>query len=61
MAPGKYYNLTYTWGWRNHPPRVQVSENACKRMPDATGKSKTLVQWEADVFGETHPLTKLLS
>ena len=52
MAPGKYYNLTYTWGWRNHPPRVQVSENACKRMPDATGKSKTLVQWEADVFGE---------
>ena len=52
MAPGKYYNLTYTWGWRNHPPRVQVSENACKRMPDATGKMKTLVQWEADVFGE---------
>jgi len=52
MAPGKYYNLTYTWGWRDHPPRVQVSENACKRMPDATGKSKTLVQWEADVFGE---------
>ena len=52
MAPGKYYNLTYTWGWRNHPPRVQVSENACKRMPDATGKMKNLVQWEADVFGE---------
>jgi len=52
MAPGKYYNLTYTWGWRNHPPRVQVSENACKRMPDATGKMKTLVQWEVDVFGE---------
>lgn len=52
MAPGKYYNLTYTWGWRNHPPRVQVSENACKRMPDASGKSKTLVQWEVDVFGE---------
>ncbi len=52
MAPGKYYSLTYTWGWRNHPPRVQVSENACKRMPDATGKSKTLVQWESDVFGE---------
>jgi hypothetical protein len=53
MAPGKYYNLTYTWGWRNHPPRVQVSENACKRMPDATGKMKTLVQWEIDVFGES--------
>ncbi|HVS82847.1 MAG TPA: hypothetical protein VHE60_14045 [Pyrinomonadaceae bacterium] len=52
MAPGKYYSLTYTWGWRNHPPRVQVSENACKRMKDANGNNKTLVQWETDVFGE---------
>lgn len=58
MAPGKYYNLTYTWGWRNHPPRVQVSENACKRMTDANGKSKTLVQWEADVFGENPSATE---
>ena len=52
MAPGKYYSLTYTWGWRNHPPRVQVSENACKRVKDANGNNKTLVQWEVDVFGE---------
>ena len=52
MAPGKYYNLVYTWGWRNHPPRVQVTENACKRIKDASGNNKTLVQWEADVFGE---------
>lgn len=52
MAPGKYYNLTYTWGWRDHPPRVQVTENACKRMKDAAGNNKTLVQWEIDVFGE---------
>jgi len=58
MAPGKYYNLTYTWGWRNHPPRVQVSENACKRMTDANGKSKTLVQWEEDVFGENPSATE---
>jgi hypothetical protein len=47
MAPGKYYNLTYTWGWRNHPPRVQVTENACKRM-----NNKTLVEWEEEVFGK---------
>src|SRR5712692_10176332 len=47
MAPGKYYNLTYTWGWRNHPPRVQVSENACK-----TVGGKTLVEWETAVFGK---------
>ncbi|HMG74127.1 MAG TPA: hypothetical protein VK582_11555 [Pyrinomonadaceae bacterium] len=52
MAPGKYYNLTYTWGWRNHPPRVQVTENSCKRMKNAKGVSRTLVEWEADVFGE---------
>jgi hypothetical protein len=46
MAPGKYYNLTYTWGWRIHPPRVQVSENALKSLA-----GKTLVQWEVDTFG----------
>ena len=46
MAPGKYYNLTYTWGWRVHPPRVQVSENATKLVG-----GKNIVQWEIDVFG----------
>jgi hypothetical protein len=46
MTPGKYYNLTYTWGWRLHPPRVQVTENARKVMG-----GKTLPQWEIDTFG----------
>ena len=46
MAPGKYYNLTYTWGWRVHPPRVQVSENATKLVG-----GKNIVQWEIDTFG----------
>jgi len=46
MAPGKYYNLTYTWGWRVHPPRVQVSENATKKIA-----GKSLVEWEQGVFG----------
>ncbi len=49
MAPGKYYNLSYHWGWRQHPPRVQVAENARKKLGD-----KTLPQWESFVFGE-HP------
>jgi hypothetical protein len=51
-APGKYYNLTYSWGWRIHPPRVQAMENAAKKVginPDGT--PKTLVQWETSVFG----------
>jgi hypothetical protein len=33
MAPGKNWSLTYTWGWRDHPPRAQVTENACKTLP----------------------------
>ena len=54
QTKGKYYNLTYTWGWRIHPPRVQVSENALKMgMSGEPGKGpKTLPQWEIDVFGE---------
>ncbi len=61
MAPGKYYNLTYTWGWREHPPRVQVSEDAIKMMgAPATARSpavppKSLAQWEIDTF--TDPVT----
>jgi len=47
MPPGKFWNLTYHWGWRLHPPRVQVLENALK-MPGG----KSIPQWEIDVFGE---------
>jgi hypothetical protein len=43
---GKYYNLTYTWGWRIHPPRVQVIENALK-----TAGGRTLHDWECKTFG----------
>jgi cytochrome oxidase Cu insertion factor (SCO1/SenC/PrrC family) len=46
MAPAEYYKLIYTWGWRMHPPRVQV-------MDDANGKvaGKTLAEWEIETFG----------
>jgi hypothetical protein len=50
QAPGKYWNLLYTWGWRRHPPRVQVMENALKKGSDGT-ISQTLPQWEVSVFG----------
>src|SRR5947209_5383236 len=46
MTLGKYYNLIYTWGWRSHPPRVQVMENANKMVG-----GKTTAQWEEAVFG----------
>lgn len=50
-APGKYYNLTYTWGWRIHPPRVQVTERVSKAAPDENGVMRDLLWWETSVFG----------
>ncbi len=46
---GKYLNLIYTWGWRIHPPRVQVTENALKT---AGPNGWTLVEWEKAAFCE---------
>jgi len=48
MTKGMYYNLTYHWGWRMHPPRVQVQENCLKRPAGIS-----IPQWEINVFGET--------
>ncbi len=45
---GKYFNLVYTWGWRIHPPRVQVMENALKTTPNGV----TLPEWEKIAFCE---------
>ncbi|GER06628.1 hypothetical protein GCM10007972_03040 [Iodidimonas muriae] len=46
MAPGRFWNLTYHWGWRVHPQRIQAIENTLK-----VAAGKTLDQWEIDVFG----------
>jgi hypothetical protein len=46
MAPPEYYKLIYTWGWRMHPPRVQVMDDATMKVA-----GKTLAQWEIDTFG----------
>ncbi len=53
MPPAKYLNLIYTWGWRRHPPRVQVMENVLKTIG-----GKDLYQWETDVFGRTPRLNR---
>jgi hypothetical protein len=50
MTPGKYLNMTYTWGWRMHPPRIQVTENALKKVSVNGGKPLTLPEWERSVF-----------
>ncbi len=46
MSSPKYFNLVYTWGWRVHPPRVEVNENARKVMA-----GQSLAQWEISTFG----------
>lgn len=48
MAPGKYFSLVYTWGWRFHPPRIQVIENVAK-TPGPPGLD--LLELEQQVFG----------
>lgn len=30
MPPARFFQLIYTWGWRNHPGRIAVMENAAK-------------------------------
>jgi hypothetical protein len=59
MAPADYLNLVYTWGWRMHPPRAQVMENAGKTINygstvpavcPAEYQGKTLPQLEQAVF-----------
>lgn len=59
MAPPMYYKLTYTWGWRQHPPRAQAVENAHQGAPPQEDRKKNLVAWERDVFGEV-PLRSIL-
>lgn len=44
--PARFFNLIYTWGWRDHPGRIDVMENALK-----SAMGKTLPQWEIDTFG----------
>lgn len=51
---GKYWSLIYHWGWRIHPPRVQVIENAGKLFPINSQLQPvriTLLQMEQEVFG----------
>jgi hypothetical protein len=61
MPPHKYYNLTYTWGWRIHPPRAQAIENAHKTVKVIVDEGQKqepprfLVDFEKKVFEEVFP------
>ena len=50
-APGKYFNLTYHWGWRVHPPRVQALENAAKTWPGPRLAAPNSDEYEFDSEG----------
>jgi hypothetical protein len=52
MAPVSYFSLVYTWGWRMHPPRAQVMENAGKAI---NYKGNVPVSCPADYQGKTLP------
>jgi hypothetical protein len=60
MPPGKYYNLVYTWGWRMHPPRIQVMEDRDKVFPDPANNNKMtrLDSLEINVFGPNPTLNQ---
>ncbi len=47
MPPARFWNLSYHWGWRNHPPRVQVTENVRATI---AGKPRNFA--EIGVFGQ---------
>lgn len=49
MAPAGFWNLTYHWGWRIHPPRVQVVENV--KVP-INGQPRNFAEFQA--FCPTH-------
>lgn len=47
MPPSRFWNLTYHWGWRIHPPRVQVVENMNMKLGGMPRNS-----FESAAFGE---------
>lgn len=42
MAPPQYFNLIYTWGWRDHPPRAQATENSHKVVPPVVMRAEQM-------------------
>ncbi|MDZ4350729.1 MAG: hypothetical protein U1A22_14480 [Xanthomonadaceae bacterium] len=52
MAPARQYKLTYHWGWRRHPPRIQALENGL-----ANELGVNLVDWERCVFVDPATIT----
>ncbi len=67
QSPARFFNLTYHWGWRLHPPRVQAHENLLRGFvvpnpgfdpdqPVGPGNPESISvlrnHFEVEVFGE---------
>ena len=50
QSPARFFNLTYHWGWRLHPPRVQAHENLLRGFV-VGGQPKLRDHFETTVFG----------
>ncbi len=65
MPPARFFQLIYTWGWRNHPGRIAVMENAGKVAAFSDNNVQRFPDVERNVFrqvncvpfepGDTHP------
>ena len=50
QPPARFFNLTYHWGWRLHPPRVQAHENLARGF-NVNGQPVLRDFFEKQVFG----------
>ena len=51
QPPARFFNLTYHWGWRVHPPRVQAVENLLRGFV-VDGQPVLRDHFERTVFGD---------
>ena len=54
MPPARFFQLIYTWGWRNHPGRIAVMENAGKIADLGPGGVQAFPDIERNIFRQVN-------
>jgi hypothetical protein len=54
MPPARFFQLIYSWGWRNHPGRIAVMENAGKIADLGPGGVQQFPDIERNVFRQVN-------
>ncbi|MEO7066340.1 MAG: hypothetical protein ABI114_05500, partial [Rhodanobacter sp.] len=54
MPPARFFQLIYTWGWRNHPGRIAVMENAGKVAKFSDDNVQAFPDVERNVFRQVN-------